>query len=107
MPDTATARRWADLLDLHDASGLTARAFGAKHGVNHRTLTWWRSRLKRAPAPPPPPATADNTPTAQAFLEVRVPRPTLLVSLGRGDAHITVDLDTDLGLLRKVLAAVC
>ncbi|HMV66107.1 MAG TPA: hypothetical protein PKA64_04610, partial [Myxococcota bacterium] len=35
---TAAARRWAELLDLHDTSDLSTRAFAAQHGVNHSTL---------------------------------------------------------------------
>lgn len=41
-----THREWARLVRKWQRSGETARAFGASHGVNPRTLTWWKWRLR-------------------------------------------------------------
>ena len=103
MPDTPAARRWRRLVEEHAASGLSSKAFAAKKNVNPRTLAWWRSRLKRLdrdakqlPVPPP------------VFAEVIVakPEPTVVLALDRLDAHVVVDAETDLALLRRVLEAV-
>jgi hypothetical protein len=48
MPDTPAARRWRALVEAHAVSGLSTRAFAEQKRVNPRTLTWWRSRLRRA-----------------------------------------------------------
>jgi hypothetical protein len=40
-----THREWARLVRKWQRSGQSARAFGAAHGVNPRTLTWWKWRL--------------------------------------------------------------
>ncbi len=34
----------------HERSGLSAKAFAVKHGVNAGTLSWWRSKLRREEA---------------------------------------------------------
>lgn len=98
---TPAARRWAALLDLHDATDLSTRDFAVRHGVNHRTLAWWRSTLRRPRRRLPP----LERPAPTSFIEVRVARVPLRVHLGRGDAHVVVDADTDLDLLRAVVAA--
>ena len=45
MARTTAAERWSVLVDEHEASGLSIRAFAAQAEVNPRTLAWWRSRL--------------------------------------------------------------
>lgn len=40
-----THREWARLVRKWQRSGQPALAFGAAHGVNPRTLTWWKWRL--------------------------------------------------------------
>lgn len=105
---TPNARRWAELVKLHEASGLSIHDFAVQHGVNHRTLKWWRSSLRRTGAlsssPPHPVASSE---AAAAFLEVRATAAPLRLVLARGGAHLVVDRDTDLQLLRDVLEALC
>ena len=102
-----TARaRWSTIVRELDASGLPLREFARRRAVNAGTLSWWRSTLRREErrdAPPP------------VFTELVVderPRqpsssPTLLVALPRVAAHVHVDSQTDLVLLRAVLEALC
>jgi transposase len=40
------ASEWAQLVEQWKRSGLTARDFAAQAGINPRTLTWWKWRLK-------------------------------------------------------------
>ena len=102
MQDTPAARRWRVLLAEHAASGLTNRAFAAKKNVNPRTLSWWRSQLKKMDADKQLPATVPRF----AEVVVQEPRGTVVLALDRVDAHLVVDHDTDLALLRRVLEAV-
>lgn len=102
MPDTPAARRWRALVEAHAASGLTTRAFAEKAGVNPRTLTWWRSQLRRA----------DKAPLAAApvFAEVMVeppakPHPTVVLAFDDHRVHVVVHPDTDLALLRRLVSA--
>ena len=49
-------RRWSEdemrvLLQEHEASGVSLKAFAAAAGVPYTTLAWWRSRLRRESAP--------------------------------------------------------
>jgi transposase-like protein len=51
---------WAELVVRFEASGQSASAFAARHGLNANTLKWWRSQLragslyrKRQEKPPP------------------------------------------------------
>jgi hypothetical protein len=102
MQDTPAARRWRALVEEHAASGLTNKAFAAKKKINPRTLVWWRSHLKKADA-------ARQLPVPKpAFTEVVVAQPdrTVVLALDDFGAHVVVDHDTDLGLLRRVLEAV-
>lgn len=47
----ATAEEWRKRVRRWRASGESSRVFAASIGCNARTLTWWASRLKRAPSP--------------------------------------------------------
>ena len=100
MSQTPTAARWSALLDQHEASGLTLRAFAAQHDVNPSTLAWWRWHLGR------------TSPRSTSFVELVVadptsePQPVRLV-VEHLPIHILVDAHTDLGLLRKTLEALC
>jgi len=103
MARTPAAERWSHLIDQHEASGLTIRAFAEKVDVNPRTLAWWRSQLgaKRR--------------NKTAFVELTVAEPpqatasdaTVVLALDGYDAHVVVDHQTDLGLLRRLLGALC
>jgi hypothetical protein len=102
MPDTPAARQWRALVEEHAASGLTNKAFAAEKNVNPRTLAWWRSKLKHADTTPQLPA------RQPMFTEAVVDRGdlTVVLALESFDAHIVVDHDTDLALLRRLLEAV-
>ena len=102
MRDTPTARRWRALVEEHAASGLTNKAFAEKNEVNPKTLTWWRSQLKRSDA-------NRQLPVAKAsFTEVRVAelQGAVVLTLDDFGAHVVIDHDTDLGLLRRLLEVV-
>lgn len=102
MRDTPAARRWRSLVEEQAASGLTIKAFAEQKDVNAGTLAWWRSQLRPADAAPKLPSQAPT------FTEVVVEphEPKLVVVLDDFRAHVVVDRDTDLGLLRRVLKAV-
>ena len=38
---------WIKLCEAHAASGETIPAFARRHGVNRRTLGWWRGKLRK------------------------------------------------------------
>jgi len=106
MARTPAARRWSALIEKHDASGLTIKAFAAQNNVNAGTLAWWRSELKRK-----------RTRNPGAFVELKVadklaPEPqledrTVVLALDDIVAHVVVDEDTDIDLLKRVLSALC
>jgi hypothetical protein len=58
---------WAARVARWTRSGLSGAAFAAREGVNPRTLTYWRWRLRTA-GPSPVPARRDA-----AFVELVVP----------------------------------
>lgn len=107
MVHTPAAARWSAIIDEQEASGQTLRAFAAERGLNPSTLGWWRSRLGR---------TSRGKPLqAPRFTEVEVAQSppsqgaasTVVVAFEHFDAHVVVDRDTDLALLREVLEALC
>lgn len=110
------AQRWSALIDEQEASGETVRAFADTHGLNIRTLSWWRCRLGRSRRSSPT-AQPPEKPTTLAFDVVRVAETsadreaatdgTVVLALENLDAHIVVDRHTDLVLLRQVLVALC
>ena len=44
---TSAAQRWTVIVAQHEASGKSVREFADARGLNARTLTWWRSELRR------------------------------------------------------------
>ena len=98
MQDTPAAARWRKLAEEHARSGMTTRAFADSRGVNPRTFAWWRSRLRRLDA---------AKPQEPEFTELVVtsPEPTVVLVLDSFPAHVVVDEDTDLALLRRLLEA--
>lgn len=105
MPQTRAEKRWSKLVEKHNASGLTTKAFAEQNNVNARTLAWWRSRLRRL----------SSESTKGTFVELEVAGPTTSVADDRTvvlafdalAAHVVVDHDTDLDLLKRVLGALC
>ena len=108
MTQTSAAERWSVLVDEHEASGLSIRAFAAQAEVNPRTLAWWRSRLGRSTERGKTGSVeltvaAAPTPAVEAA-EVD---PTVVVALDGYAAHVVVGQVTDLALLKRVLKALC
>ena len=98
------AAEWSKIIDQHDASGLTAKKFAMKNGLNPGTLASWRWKLGRTR--PKKRKTATNQ-----FAEIAVvdsnPDGTVVVAVEELGAHIVVDEHTDLRLLKRVLEALC
>jgi transposase-like protein len=97
MSQTPATLRWTGIVRQHERSGLTIREFAEAHAVNPNTLAWWRTRLGVARR-------------RTTFVEVTVEEleePVVDVVLDRYDARVAVDRDTDLELLRDILAALC
>ena len=96
MP-TPAAQKWTAVLARAEASELTMREFARSQGLNPNTLAWWKWKLGREPRPD------SDCP----FLEVVVEEPDVTVILALDDlpAHVVVDRQTDLDLLRRMLEA--
>ncbi len=98
--------RWKPLVDALEASSLSVAEFAGRAGVNRNTLAWWRSALrKEATHQRPVPVT--TTVTELAVVPLRAPGRPVRLHLGHRGAHVDVDRDTDLDLLRDVLDALC
>lgn len=99
MHDTPAAKRWRKLAEEHARSDLSVRAFAEANDVNPRTFAWWRSRLRQLDA--------QRAAREPEFTELTVarPEPTVVLALDRFHAHVVVDHDTDLALLRRLLEA--
>lgn len=95
MAETPATRRWRKIIAAHDASGMTIKAFAQAHQLKSGTLAWWRSELKRRDAMP-------------EFTELVLTKPATPLALTLDDfrAHLVIDQDTDLDLLRRVLQAI-
>ena len=113
MARTAAAERWSDLIDQHEASGLTIRAFAEKVDINPRTLAWWRSQLGRSKKGE---LGRPKKCTEAKFVELTVAKnpedpdavdPTVVLALDGYAAHVVVDHDTDLALPDRMLTAFC
>lgn len=104
MSLSPAAARWSDLVERHERSGLTLQAFADQHGVKKSTLAWWRCRLGKSKRSKKSVKTEVTT-----FVEVTVAEPddAVVIGLDRYNAQVIVDADTDLGLLRRVLVALC
>ena len=80
-------------------AGSTTEEVAARHGVNERTLRWWRSRLKNgAPSTPRRSAEARLLPVivdAGARGEVQ-----FIV----GDCRVTFPMDTPIALVKQLVA---
>lgn len=98
MVQGSTLAKWRAIVARHDSSGMTIKEFANSEGLNPRTLSWWRWRIRRK---------EDEVPSAVAFaeLDVQPDEPTVVLVLDNLEAHIVVDGDTDLELLRDVVVA--
>jgi transposase-like protein len=99
---TGAAQRWARVVEEFEASGVGAREFAQRRGINPSTLKWWRSQLRRGS----PPGTAVP---ALSFVElqVEVPVTPIRVRLERAAVSFDVPPGTDLRWLRAVVDALC
>ncbi len=98
------ARRWAKLLEEHEASELTLQEFAARRNVSVRTLQWWRWKLRKLRE-----EEADEQPPI-AFVPVEIqhsPRETIVVRIERLGIDIHLDDDFDPLLLQKIVGALC
>jgi hypothetical protein len=96
--------KWAGHVRRWRASGLTARDFALREGVNAATLRWWSSRLKTARR-----EDAATSISPLTFVEVThaVPRKPIEVLLSSG-VRLRIPSDFDsvaVGRLLDVLAA--
>jgi hypothetical protein len=92
----ATRTEWAGRVRRWRTSGLPAREFSAREGLNPATLRWWSSQLQRNAGPP------------AAFVEVTMPvTPTAerIEVVVREGIRIQVSGAFDPDLLRRVVAA--
>jgi hypothetical protein len=111
MTDKAT--QWSERVAAWRASGKSAVAFAAEHGVAEATLRWWARQL-RGPAPPGsrPRGRPPKPPSAPVVL-ARVVRPGELppaalqppISVIIGDARVLVGPGADEASLRAVFRA--
>ena len=102
------ARQWAVLIEKQAASGQSTAEFALSHGVNPRTLSWWRWRLRKARQPRPVPASPFvELEVCDGGDEAVVEATGLTVELETIGACINVTERTDLGLLRRVAEALC
>ena len=106
VQQTPAAQRWTAIIDEQEASGQTIRAFAADRGLNISTLSWWRCHLGRSRT-----RKSSKRDPSVTFDEVAIAddtnRGTMVLAFDRLGAHVVVDRDTDLALLRDVLDALC
>ena len=106
VQQTPAARRWTAIIDEQEASGQTIRAFAEDRGLNVSTLSWWRCHLGRSRA-----RKAGKRDQPVTFDEVAIAgdkkQGTVVLAFDQLDAHVVIDQDTDLTLLRDVLDALC
>jgi hypothetical protein len=107
MATAETIARWTTRIDDQERSGLSPKDYAEKHGINRKSLDWWRWKLGRSQAK----SGDDNS-----FMELTICEPVLTpepvsdgVHLILEDyrAHLVVDAHTDLHLVRCVMDALC
>ena len=104
--DTSKAKHWSKIIDHLDASSLTVQGFADENGIPMGRLMYWRRRLGRM---------RRRSKSKQAFVEVAIeegnsagePQGTVVVSLTNAGAQIRVDAQTDLELIRRLVAVWC
>lgn len=89
--------QWAERVERWRASGLTAREFAAREGINRRTLTYWSWKLGRERRARP------------AFIEVEPPAPPqdqgCIEIVVRDSVRVRVSGAFDPAVLQRVIAA--
>ncbi len=100
MPETPASRRWRAIIAEQLASGQSVRSFAEAHDLRPGTLTWWKGRIRNldreAPQSSGPHFTA---------LSVADPVANAVLRLNQFEAHVIIEPDTDLVLVRRVLEA--
>ena len=99
---TKAAKRWTKIIDEQEASGLTIAEFARRNNIKSGSLSWWRSTLGR---------TRKRT-TNAAFLELVIEEQEpvsvgITVRLPSRGVELVVDEATSLGLVRKLVEALC
>ena len=97
-----TQERWSRHVSAWTTSGLSCKDYATKAGVNPRTLTWWKSKLR---------SSAKAGPAAATFVEVtgQFAAPTSedgVIELDVGNTRIRVRGRVDSDALARVLDAV-
>ena len=89
-----TRTEWAKQVKAWRTSGLTAKAYAQREGLNAGTLRWWSSRLRDESSSP-------------AFIEVALPEPVAPASIEVlvGQATLRVQRGFDPDLLRELVSA--
>lgn len=95
-----TEERWRGHVMAWSASGRTCRDYAARAGVNPRTLTWWKSKLKESTA-------ARNGPSFVEVTEQLGPPATPIgeIELEVGGVRVRVRGQVETEALSRVLAA--
>ena len=99
---TPAALRWAEIIDKQEASGQSVRAFAAANGLNYGSISSWRCQLGRTKR--------RSKQATTTFVEVSVTEtvdPSVVIAFEDHRAHVVVDGHTDLGLLKRVVEALC
>ena len=94
----STHERWSAHVAAWSSSGRTCKEYAAKVGINPRTLTWWKSKLRDAAG-----TAAAGTPK---FVEVSAEADGGLIEVEVGDTRIVLRGRVDTEALARVLAAV-
>ena len=97
MVQQSTLSKWRAIVARHDSSGLSIKEFAESEGLNPRTLSWWRWKVGQ-----------EVSDSEVEFAEVTVVNSaasTVVLAFDELAAHVVVDRDTNLELLRDVLVA--
>lgn len=109
MATEDTLARWTGIIQDQESSGLSPKQYALRTGINPKSLSWWRWNLRRN-------HTKSQPLVAGSFTELTVTEPVAArkpsqspVRLVLEDyrAHLVVDDDTDLTLVRRLLESVC
>ena len=86
------AAQWAELVAKWKRSGLTAKKFGAREGVQPKSLTWWNWRLGKNGAAETEPVASETA--MPSFLPVHVVERECAPKRGlSSDRHVDIVVD--------------